>query len=767
MSWTYNPFTGEMDYYQDVTSTGDLRYLKLDCTNDPLTGNLDAGTNSISADTLYATGTGNSIFNETIESPNLLFQDDRGTDCNLAQMATTLQEMKTDTLLDRSSSALSCTGGVLTYTLTAVDGYGRWNFGGIDYPTAVGSASCVLTAGTDAAPQVNYVHFKLVAGVPTFVSTLTYPTYDHIDVATWLVGAVSGSTYTIYSYDRNRYEVESFIKRVIERFEKTGTLYESGFIPTITATTLSIAASSGTQGKFFNGIFEMFAENTTTQASFYTIKNGVFTAGTSLANVLFYSNGDAMSAGKFANVVWGIVPTSTTTGGTTATTVKLVAVLQTKPTTGYSLAEAKSDPYDLTNYYPPNDAVKNVFVPIARTILSKNSGEFQTFDSGLYYKDLRGKITSGGGAATPVDLSGLVPYTGATTNVELGVRTLGAGVTTLSGNNANATFTLLNLNNSATPVSGNTGQTSDLIFNLTQSINSVVSLHEAARISAYKVSDWFHASTEADTDSGLKFYTTKDGSSTLHMTIDEQGITTISGKVNINDQIGGGSVGAFTATVNKSTGPAFTVNNEDANGTTAVDFQSNYGLVANFAYIGNTESGGNPYFWVNGNPGNITTVIGGLSGNKTLTGVDGQGYNIPHSMNASMQVGNILNDAFYLAYQPYGDNGWTGYAIIPYDSVATAWGPSIDAMQWSFVRPIAENNCQIGSWDGTSIGNVYIKFYAGTMANSYADVWTDLPVAPRLPDITVVTWPLQGMIGYDYVNDKLAYYTVGGWVNVT
>jgi hypothetical protein len=109
--------------------------------------------------------------------------------------------------------------------------------------------------------------------------------------------------------------------------------------------------------------------------------------------------------------------------------------------------------------------------------------------------------------------------------------TLGAGVSTFAGNNSNAAFTLLNLNNNFTPLTGQVAQTSDLVFNLTQSINSVVSLHEAAKISAYKVSDWFHASAETDTDSGLKFWTTNSGTPTLQLTIDEAGLATFVGNI--------------------------------------------------------------------------------------------------------------------------------------------------------------------------------------------------------------------------------------------
>jgi hypothetical protein len=111
------------------------------------------------------------------------------------------------------------------------------------------------------------------------------------------------------------------------------------------------------------------------------------------------------------------------------------------------------------------------------------------------------------------------------TNSNVLFGTIGTGVGTLSGGNGNAAFTLLNLNNTANPATGNTGQTSDLIFNLMGTINSGSTFvsHEAAKISAYKISDWWHASTEADHDSGLKFYTTSNGTPTLQLTIADTG----------------------------------------------------------------------------------------------------------------------------------------------------------------------------------------------------------------------------------------------------
>lgn len=344
----------------------------------------------------------------TIEG-GILYYDSRGHQNRLSHVTRHLSEMQTDTLLDKSRSTLSCADSVLTYTLYAVYGEGTWNFNGVVYPIHASSVSVALTAGTNAAPKTNWVYFELVNNVPTLkVSSTAEPTGSIIMVAEFIVGAVSGSAYTIYAYNRARTEVDSFVKRVIERTENAGTLYESGALPTVTQGTPWISVASG--GKWYSGIFKHEAANTVTGIVFYFIKNGVYTAGTSLADLLFYSNGTAVGNHEFANIVWGIVPVTTTALGTVPATVKLFAVLQTKPTSAYSsLATVRQDLYEATNYFPPDVQLKEAFLPIARTIISEDAPtQLQTFDTGIYWKDLRGRVTSGGGAAVATDVSGLV-----------------------------------------------------------------------------------------------------------------------------------------------------------------------------------------------------------------------------------------------------------------------------------------------------------------------------------------------------------------------
>lgn len=414
-----------------------------------------------------------------------LYYDSRGHPNRLSHLTRHVNEMSTDTLLDRSRSTLSCSGGVLTYTLYAVYGQGTWNFNGVIYPAAVASANVTLTGGTDRVPVTNWVYFYLNGNTPTMAVSTTEPTVTpQILVAEFIVGAVSGSSYTIYGYNRARTEVDSFIKRVIGRFENTGSLYVEGSLPTVNATAISIASG----GKWYQGIFEMTANNTVVAPTsfYYVFNNGTYVQATSLASMYWYADGTLLGANERQNIVWGIVPTSTTALGTLPTTVKLVAVLQSKPSSVYiSATTAEQDVYEATNYYPPDAQLKEMFLPIARTILRPSTPAFETFGSGSYYRDLRGRVLYGGGAATSTDtspfllLDGSRPMTGNLNMGTYGNITMSAGMTvdgvdisaiavggnvTTAGGTANYIpkfTTLTNINNSSLSDDGTTVSTAE------------------------------------------------------------------------------------------------------------------------------------------------------------------------------------------------------------------------------------------------------------------------------------------------------------------
>ena len=350
-------------------------------------------------------GANKSIYlnNQTLEIMNT-----KGANVTLNNFVEHTQELMTDTLLDKSRSTLSCSGGVLNYTLIAVNGCGQFNYNGTLYPTSgspcVQNATISLTCGTDITPIANYIYWELVGGVSTMKTASTYPSSNHIDVATFIVGACSGSSYTIYSYSRNRYEVDTFIKRVIERFEESGALYVDGFVPGVNTTTINITSG----GSFFNGIFEMTSTNFLPGNNFYYINStGNFVQANSLATFTQYADGSAMTGANLrVNIVWGVVPINTT-GGVGPTQMRLVAVLPNAPTAAYNdVNSAIADIYDTTNYYPPNSDVKQVFVPIARTIVRPNTDLFEPFSTGKYFKDIRGQVT-GGGSAPQTSVIGL------------------------------------------------------------------------------------------------------------------------------------------------------------------------------------------------------------------------------------------------------------------------------------------------------------------------------------------------------------------------
>jgi hypothetical protein len=133
--------------------------------------------------------------------------------------------------------------------------------------------------------------------------------------------------------------------------------------------------------------------------------------------------------------------------------------------------------------------------------------------------------TTTGGVQCVVMSSGGNPFNqvlNTTSNVTF--NNINASVTTLSGNNGNAPFSLLNLYDTYIPSPNQIGGTIDINFSFTQSKAGVISLHEAARISAYKAGDFIDAgATEIDTDSGLKFYVTNNGITNLGLILNNTG----------------------------------------------------------------------------------------------------------------------------------------------------------------------------------------------------------------------------------------------------
>lgn len=147
------------------------------------------------------------------------------------------------------------------------------------------------------------------------------------------------------------------------------------------------------------------------------------------------------------------------------------------------------------------------------------------------------------GAVTTCDING-----GTIDGITSLTADTGTSATTLQAGNGSAAQDVLILKNDDETATGETGQTVALSFEMTGSVAASYATHEAARIEAYKVSDWFHDTTEADHDAGLKFYTTNGGVETLALTIANTQAVTFAGAVAMgtNDITITGAIGRDT-----------------------------------------------------------------------------------------------------------------------------------------------------------------------------------------------------------------------------
>jgi len=144
-------------------------------------------------------------------------------------------------------------------------------------------------------------------------------------------------------------------------------------------------------------------------------------------------------------------------------------------------------------------------------------------------------------------------------------------------NGGNAAQVVMTLTNTDETSDSETDQTSSLLFQLTGSINEAdYAAAEAARIEAYKVSDWYADGT-ADHDSGLKFYTTNNNTPALAMTISNAGVITAAGSFtgaltgNVTGDVSGNAGTVTNGVYTTDAGSVFLAPDGDGSSLTSVD----------------------------------------------------------------------------------------------------------------------------------------------------------------------------------------------------
>lgn len=325
-------------------------------------------------------------------------RDDTGEYHFLSNDLSHSDELMTNTILDNSYGSVFVNATGAYFNLRTVTGKnGELNLDGTIINPGLNNISVKLLNGTNSTPVNNYLYLYNNSGTIELATAQSYPTMTHVDIAWFKVGEVTTSSANIYAYSQVRYQTPDFIEKVIERFEKSGTLYVSGFDTSSSVSQLNIST-----GEIINIITEMNSNNNFSVADgFYFINgSGSFVQANTLSALNQYSNGVACTGTCRINVVFGVIP-SNAMNGSDSTSFRLVAVLPTDPGAGNrytTVTTAIQDNFGETTYYPNDEILKNSFTPIARVIVRPGTNVLEPFTAGLYHKFIAGTVTTGGSA---------------------------------------------------------------------------------------------------------------------------------------------------------------------------------------------------------------------------------------------------------------------------------------------------------------------------------------------------------------------------------
>lgn len=302
----------------------------------------------------------------------------------LTRTLTELDNLYDDILFNRLD--MDVTGTNLSFNTTLGDTI-IVNLNTSETITTITSDSITLTAGTNLTPVRNIITYQ-TAGNPSLVSSTTTPTADHANVADVMLGT-AGNIYGAIFDGTNNYE---FIKKVYERFLDEGAIYKTGFSIGGSATQLNI--SSGTLKSQLQSVTTSLNLSIQTDGFFWIEANGNFMQSTTLDVFTNYSDGTPITALKFYNVVYGVVPISDSEA-------RIMAVVQDYPSDKPEYGKLKDAEVDKENkvlLFPSNSFLKNIFIPVARVIYKKGTASNQLLSNGNYFFDVRGQTGISGGS---------------------------------------------------------------------------------------------------------------------------------------------------------------------------------------------------------------------------------------------------------------------------------------------------------------------------------------------------------------------------------
>lgn len=273
-----------------------------------------------------------------------------------------------------------------------------------------------LFNGTNETPVLNKVYVQYSGGIPTWFVTLSDPVGSHAMLSRVLVGEINENPYASALQEDGS---AGFVKRVQRTNRKRGLLYESGLDYNLSENEIVIG-----EANYINGIYDEFINNVMNSSEgFYLVEsNGNYRWINSFSEIVNYSDGNSIGTNKNYNIVFGVTPYDGKGN--------IYAVVQSKPNVEYNtILEAYADNDNTLKVYPSEEFLKIFFLPAVRVIVNSQSNELQTLPNGLYGEDYRGGVAGGvssGGGLTEADpvwsaeKVNYVPYTGATSDVDLG-----------------------------------------------------------------------------------------------------------------------------------------------------------------------------------------------------------------------------------------------------------------------------------------------------------------------------------------------------------
>ncbi len=273
--------------------------------------------------------------------------------------------------------------------------------------------SIIITSGTNSSPILNQIVY--VDGSDPILAKRTTLSLKAPKVAAFLQGA----NFT-YASAIGLSTLNNLIGGLFNRFLFDGATYKSGFDFNVTTDMINI--STGTINFLLSSI-DIINNHSTSDLYVHVHSDGSFDQHLTLNACSNYNDGSSIGNNKFYSAVFGMAVTHDGAG-------VMYVVTQDRPSNEYIKAiDAEVDIENTVNFFPSDDLVSLVYIPIIRVVIRRSGGvnTIQTLSNGLLFDDLRGTVTKTSSSPPPSgitvhsDLSNLdFPSAGHTGNLDMG-----------------------------------------------------------------------------------------------------------------------------------------------------------------------------------------------------------------------------------------------------------------------------------------------------------------------------------------------------------